>query len=318
MSDPQSPWPPPGRGQPPGPFGGYGGQPAPPYGGQPRGGFPTGPYGGQPSGSPPGAGTRFGSGGGRGPQQPGRRGRSGQSVSPRGLLWVIGILALVVILAGAHRITSTDIILFCVLVPSIILHEVTHGVVALAFGDDTAKRAGRLTLNPIAHIDPFGTLIVPALMALSGIGFFGWAKPVPVNIAKLKSPRNQGVLVSLAGPLTNVALAAAAGLLFAGLDARSAVSGNSLAIWAQVLFYLGLVNIALAAFNLIPIPPLDGSVVLERLLPRAWWPGYLRIRPYTMPILIGLVVINFYLHPGPITWLFQRLDSWWAHLLLGD
>ena len=80
---------------------------------------------------------------------------------------------------------------------------------ALAFGDDTAKRAGRLTLNPIAHVDPIGTLIVPGLLVLSGLGFFGWAKPVPVNVARLRSPRNQGVLVSLAGPVTNLVLAAA-------------------------------------------------------------------------------------------------------------
>ena len=92
------------------------------------------------------------------------------------------------------------IIIFCVIVPSIILHEVSHGWVANAFGDDTAKRAGRLSLNPVVHVDPVGTLIVPALLSLARVGFFGWAKPVPVNVGRLRSPRNQGVLVSLAGP----------------------------------------------------------------------------------------------------------------------
>ena len=95
------------------------------------------------------------------------------------------------------------------IVPSIILHEISHGWVANFFGDDTAKRAGRLSLNPMVHIDPIGTLIVPALLALGGFGVFGWAKPVPVNTGRLRSPRNQGVLVALAGPFTNAVLALA-------------------------------------------------------------------------------------------------------------
>lgn len=243
------------------------------------------------------------------PRQPAR------PAPTRSLLWVLAAVAIIAILAGAHRITSNEVILFCMIVPSIILHELSHGVVALAFGDDTAQRAGRLTLNPLAHVDLLGTIIVPALMALSGYGFFGWAKPVPVNVGRLKHARNSAVVVSLAGPFTNVLLATLAGLLFAGLGGSTAFSGNTLALWARILFYLGLVNIALAAFNLIPVPPLDGSVVLERMLPRAWWPGYLRFRRYTMPILVVLVIINFYLHPGPITWLYDHLFNWWANVL---
>ena len=117
--------------------------------------------------------------------------------------------------AGRHQpaqITQLEVIIFCVLVPSLILHEVAHGWVALACGDDTAKRAGRLSLNPMRHVDVVGTLIVPAVTVLAGWGFFGWAKPVPVNLSKLRSPRNQGVLVALAGPATNVVLAALAGV----------------------------------------------------------------------------------------------------------
>ena len=120
-------------------------------------------------------------------------------------LWITAGVVFVVALVAHHNITQQEIIIFCVVVPSIILHEVSHGYVANLFGDDTAKRAGRLTLNPVAHVDPVGTLIVPALMALSGIGVFGWAKPVPVNVGRLRSPRNQGVLVSLAGPIVNAA-----------------------------------------------------------------------------------------------------------------
>lgn len=229
-------------------------------------------------------------------------------------MWVIAIVAVLVILVRAHKLSSADIVLFCVIVPSIILHEISHGWVALVFGDDTAKRAGRLTLNPIAHVDPIGTIVVPALMALSGLGMFGWAKPVPVNVSKLRHPRNDGVLVSLAGPATNLALAAVALLVFRGFHGASTITpqGTFGALWAEVVFYLGLVNIWLAVFNLIPIPPLDGSVLFERLLPRAWWPGYLRIRRYTMPLILVVLVLNFYMNPGPLTWLFEHLFSWWA------
>lgn len=224
---------------------------------------------------------------------------------------------MVAILARAHRITGAEVVLFCVVVPSIILHEVAHGWVALAFGDDTAKRAGRLTLNPVAHVDPVGTLIVPALLALSGIGMFGWAKPVPVDLRRLRHPRNEGVVVSLAGPATNVLLALVAWILFRSFHGATTytTAQPTGALWAEVLFYLGLVNVWLAVFNLVPVPPLDGSVLLERLLPRAWWPAYLRIRPYTMPVLIGLLLLNFYLHPGPLTWLYDHLFSWWVGVL---
>ncbi len=129
-------------------------------------------------------------------------------------LWIAAGVVFVAALVVHHNITTTEIIIFCVMVPSIILHEVTHGWVANAFGDDTAKRAGRLSLNPAVHVDPVGTLIVPALLSIGGVGFFGWAKPVPVNVGRLRSPRNQGFVVSLAGPAMNALLAALFGLVF--------------------------------------------------------------------------------------------------------
>ncbi len=231
-------------------------------------------------------------------------------------LWIAAAVVVFVALVVHHNITTSEIIIFCVMVPSIVLHEVSHGYVANAFGDDTAKRAGRLTLNPVPHVDPVGTLLVPALLSLGGVGFFGWAKPVPVNVGRLRSPRNQGVLVSLAGPAVNAALAALFGVLFVQFVRPGVLSSGTLSTGAQVVFYASLVNVGLCAFNLIPVPPLDGSVLLERLLPARYWPTYLKYRQYTMPILLGLVMLNFFLYPhGPLTWLFNRLYSWWEGVL---
>jgi Zn-dependent protease len=236
-------------------------------------------------------------------------------------LWIGAISLLVVALIVHHNITTTDIILFSVLVPSIILHEVSHGYAANAFGDDTAKRAGRLTLNPVVHVDPVGTLIVPAMLSLTTVGFFGWAKPVPVNVGRLRHPRNEGLVVSLAGPAMNAALAAIFGVVFvhyvrAGLPFGSLSRAS---VGDQLVFYASLVNVGLCAFNLVPIPPLDGSAIVERFIPTRWWPTYLRYRQYTMPILLALVVLNFVFiqngHTGPITWFFDRLYSWWAGVL---
>ncbi len=230
-------------------------------------------------------------------------------------LWLVAGIAIFVALYHYHHISKQEVIIFCVIVPSIILHEVSHGWVANAFGDDTAKRAGRLNLNPVVHVDPVGTLIVPALLSLTSAGVFGWAKPVPVNVSRLRSPRNQGVLVSLAGPATNAVIAAIMAVVFIEVI-RPGLPPFGFPTDAQVVFYAGLVNVWLCIFNLIPIPPLDGSVLLERLLPSRYWPTYLRFRQYTMPILMVLVLINFWLYPhGPITWLFNRVFNWWATLL---
>jgi Zn-dependent protease len=231
---------------------------------------------------------------------------------------VIGGIALLVVLVRDHHISTVSVIIFGSLIPSIILHEISHGWVALAFGDDTAKRAGRLTLNPIPHIDPVGTIVVPVIMALSGIGFLGWAKPVPVNVGRLRSPRNQTVLVSLAGPFTNVVLATIAGIVLVAGHGMYEFGPNVVSFKStlyEVLFYFGLVNIGLAVFNMIPVPPLDGSAVVERLIPRSWWPAYLRYRQYTMPLLLMLVILNSYMHPGPITWLFDHVETWWVNLV---
>jgi Zn-dependent protease len=198
-----------------------------------------------------------------------------------------------------------QLIFFAVLIPSVILHEVSHGWVALMFGDDTAKKAGRLTLNPIAHIDPFGTIILPLILVLSHAGAFGYAKPVPVNPRNLRNPRNQSVLVSLAGPAVNVTLSVAAAL---GLHAIG-VLGNDLL--HEVVFGIGYINVILAAFNLIPLPPLDGSAVVERVLPRQWWPQYLRLRQYSF----GLLLIVVLLWRNGLNSFFLWALHLWSHLL---
>ena len=185
------------------------------------------------------------------------------------------------------------VIWFVSLVAAVILHEISHGVVALFFGDDTAKRAGRLTLNPGPHIDPFGSIIIPALGALSGLPVIGWAKPVPVNPAALRNPRRHMLYVSLAGPATNFLLAAisaiAARSFFSAFDEGLFRGWDELSIPVLFLFTFAVVNMFLGIFNLLPIPPLDGSALIERVLPARALPGWHRFRPYGFLILFVLV-----------------------------
>ena len=228
-------------------------------------------------------------------------------------LVIVGVsLVLLVLVVRSHRISSAQVIYFCVLVPSIIIHEISHGAVALAFGDTTAKRAGRLNLNPLRHIDPIGTLLVPAVLSLAGIGAYGWAKPVPVNPANLRSPRNHVVLVALVGPLINFVLAGVMGACFVAVGGRSALYGyTALSLLQQIFFYAGVANIVLGVFNLIPCPPLDGAAVLERLLPARLLPGYWNLQPFLM-FLPFLLILMFH---GLWTDLIDHVLSWWQSLL---
>lgn len=231
----------------------------------------------------------------------------------RAALWVGAAALLIAALAvRTHAISSTDVIIFCVLVPSIIVHEVSHGVVALACGDDTARRAGRLTLNPLRHIDLVGTIIVPALTIWAGMGFFGWAKPVPVDVRRLRSPRNQAVLVALAGPLTNVALSALFGLLVHVLYAHDLVrTVETQPLGFRILVYAGILNLWVAIFNMVPIPPLDGSALVERLLPARWWPAYLRVRMRGLFVLVLVILLLSYARVYPLGAVFSHVATWW-------
>ncbi len=216
-------------------------------------------------------------------------------MTPRSTGWLILGVVIVVILVRTHHISRFTVVYFLVLVPSIILHEISHGAVAYLFGDDTAKRAGRLTLNPIPHIDLFGSIILPALLVLSGSVAFGYAKPVPVRVDRLRHPRNESVLVSLAGPFTNALLVVGFGLVFRYLYPGGlfySATGNA-PLGYQILLVGGLANISLGFFNLIPIPPLDGSVVIERLLPARALPRYYQLRPVGMILVFIVALVAF-------------------------
>jgi Zn-dependent protease len=256
--------------------------------------------------------------GGYGGGSGGRRSSRPLTSGERTLLIVAVGVALVVILLVTHRLTRFEIIYFLLLIPSIILHELSHGVMALALGDDTAKRAGRLTLNPAKHVDPIGTLLVPAVLSLSGLGAYGWAKPVPVSPNRLKSPRNHTVIVSLVGPLTNYLLAAAFGVAFALTTpqyVRQIVHLENVyppTLLGQILFIGGIANIVLGTFNLIPCPPLDGAAVLERFIPDRYLGEYYRLQPLLMllPFLLILLFRNQW------SQLIDHLITWWSGLLV--
>jgi Zn-dependent protease len=177
-----------------------------------------------------------------------------------------------------------------VAVVSITTHEASHGLVADRLGDPTARQAGRLTLNPIPHIDLFFTILLPLFLILSGSGvIFGGAKPVPVNVSRLRHPRRDWALVGAAGPLSNLALAIGlagvfSGLLHAGLlDSRGA--------GAEVLVIGILINVLLALFNLIPIPPLDGSRLVQVVLSGPALAVWRRLERFGLLLVLALVFL---------------------------
>ena len=176
-----------------------------------------------------------------------------------------------------------------ILLFSVIMHEVMHGVVALKFGDHTAERAGRLTLNPIPHIDLFGTILLPALLIFTGSPIlFGWAKPVPVNPLNFSSLRKGELFVSAAGILANFSLAIAAALIYHFLNA---LPQTFPAIVGSLLRFTVLINLVLGIFNLFPIPPLDGSKILLSQLPYNLAKSYQKIEPYGFLILLILLMV---------------------------
>ena len=175
------------------------------------------------------------------------------------------------------------------LVIAITFHEAAHGWVADRLGDDTARRLGRITLNPLRHIDRFGTLILPGLLLLMRAPFvFGYAKPVPVNFSRLGNPKRDMVWVALAGPAMNIALAIGAGLL---LHLVAFVPPFA-TVWVdENLLNMMVINVVLAVFNMLPLPPLDGGRVLTGLLPMPLAVRFAKVERYGMLLLIGLLFI---------------------------
>lgn len=177
---------------------------------------------------------------------------------------------------------------------AVILHEVAHGYVAFRLGDPTAAKLGRLTLNPFAHVDLFGTVLLPLLLLFGGSPFlFGYAKPVPVNFLNLRNPRKGMVLVALAGPVTNLILAGLSALAFRFLSTVQVPESGLLATNIDFLRSMAgssmLMNVGLAVFNLLPLPPLDGGRVATGLLPRSPAIALARLEPYGMLIIMVLL-----------------------------
>ncbi len=214
--------------------------------------------------------------------------------------------------------TQLIVILF-----AITIHEAAHGWAANRLGDPTAMVLGRVTLNPAAHIDPIGTILLPLLMVIMRAPPFGWAKPVPVNPLNLKNPRKDNLLISAAGPLSNISAAILAGILLKIIMALrpstitslySALRGGGFSpgfhpieILALILFWTVFLNVFLAAFNLIPIPPLDGSGILIGLVSEEAAQKVEQLRPFGFIIVLGLLwlgILDIILRPiWAVIWL---------------
>ncbi len=213
-------------------------------------------------------------------------------------LWIIGLAIVIVLAVSKHVFTVYTFVQVVAAVLAIVLHEVSHGWAALYYGDRTAAEKGRLSLNPIKHIDPFGTLILPALLLFLGLTPIGYAKPVPINPARMRDRRRAELVVAMAGPFTNLALSILAGVLFrvflfstsyASSGPISAGGTGFTSLLGLFIVFFGLVNVMLFVFNMLPVPPLDGSAWLRRLVGDQRWFAIERSMRIVIPLLLFVV-----------------------------
>ncbi len=217
-----------------------------------------------------------------------------------------------------ETLTLAAVLVPC-LVIAIVFHEVAHGYAAKLLGDPTASESGRLTLNPLAHVDPIGTLLVPGALALFGGPVFGWAKPVPVMKHRLANPRFGMMAVAAAGPLSNFVLAGVGAVLLGaswvnGAQFDLSTTGTPLLVdadgaalyWQSGLYFFILINLFLGLFNLLPIPPFDGSHIVGGLLPRTLRPAWERLQGVGMALILVVVAVSWVFGTG---WLVAVLGA---------
>jgi Zn-dependent protease len=207
---------------------------------------------------------------------------------------------------------SQLLVSFAVLIGSLSFHEAAHAWTASRLGDPTAQRLGRLTLNPLAHIDWIGTVLFPIIGMLSGFPILGWAKPVPVNPGNFAAPRRDFALVALAGPVSNLILATVAALFWRTLAGHAAGGEPALPMLADALLLIIIVNTLLAVFNMLPVPPLDGGNVAIGLLPAPLGNMLAQLRPWGFLLLYALLIgrvldrVVFPVQSFIIDWLVRR------------
>ncbi len=204
---------------------------------------------------------------------------------------------------------------------AVVFHEVAHGYAALKLGDTTARDSGRLTLNPISHIDPMGTVIIPLLLLVINSPFlFGYAKPVPVNYFRLKNPKRDMMLVAAAGPVTNFMIAVFAAILIrttfvlypaVDLGSQTGLPHSLITTGVTILLYTYILSVVLGIFNLTPVPPLDGGRIVMGLLPDKAAESYSRVEPFGIFIVIGLLFLT------PLNYVFFIAIKFFSYILLG-